>query len=498
MATFKVTRKDTGETATVSDADLMTTCDRMSKSGAFILSVEPIAAPAIMAPVATVAPVAVAIATRAVSTFEKQITDNNAKARIETTHAALAHAGVKVDTAQQLYATGTRMADVGYSTQQGRKAEHDAKMAVAECAAQLRSIVEAERRRDVEISARDFGRKITVNGKIAFDGLNLGEQAIRGLATRLESPMLSYVLGLRDRIAQNVAAMKNGDVGGIFAAKIAADKREIAAILVHECEANPDATLKLRTRQGIGDVFAVLSPGYVPADAPQVVGDLIADLPRDAKGTFAYDATSTAWELRANVWTPTPVEEQAVGEAFEGWTSYGSRDNGTSRFRGGGGVTFLRCLNASTYCANVGEVSRVHRGGIRRDIDSMTAKATSAIKALCGAWGVNRAATVDLPNGTPINVAIPGFWRFLLRDRKSDLVGVLPGRSETHVEGLTRALWAEKRDPKTLVRADFAQGWTRYIQDQPAPVRRDAEAAIGDWLMTSGAKLSCDLKGVSA
>jgi hypothetical protein len=483
MGQFQITRKDTGETATVESADLMSTCERLSKQGAFALDVKPLAAPA------------VAVATAPVnSTFGGAlVTDETAKARIEAQHAALVSGGIAVDTKEQYFATGTRMADIGYATQQGRKAEHDRKSPIANCAAELRAIVVSEKRRDVEISSRDFGRKLAVNGKITFDGLALGEQAIRGLASRLESPMLGYVLGLRERIAQTSAQKQAGDVGGILAARIAADKREIAAILAHECEANPDVALKLRTRQGLGDVFAVLSPSYENADAPEVIGELISDLPPSTRGTFAYDPSSTAWELRANVWTPTPVEEQAVGEAFEGYASYNSRDNGTGRFRGGGGVTLLRCLNASTYCANGIEISRVHRRGVRRDIDSMVAKTVSAIKVLCAAWGVNRKAEVELPNGTPISVAIPGFWRFALKSPKSDLAGVLTGRSETHVEGLTRALWAEKRDPKTLVRADFAQGWTRYIQDQPAPVRREGEAAIGDWL-TSSSPLACDLK----
>jgi hypothetical protein len=485
MGKFLVSRKDNaGSAVTVDSDDLMATCARLSNQGAFALNVTPVA-PIAPAVVAATAPVVA----RVNSTFDGAlVTDESAKVRIEAQHSALRAAGVAVDAGNQLYATGVRMADIGYATQTARKVEHDRKLPIAQVAEELRATVEAERRRDVEITARDFGRKLAVNGKITFDGMALGEQAIRGLASRLESPMLGYVLGLRDRIAASAKIDGSSE-------RIARDKQEIAEVLAHECAANPDVTIKLRTRQGVGDVFAIVSPGYEPADAPQVIGDLIADLPHDAKGSYSYDPTSTAWELRANVWTPTPVEEQAVGEAFEGYASYRSRDNGTSRFRGGGGITLLRCLNASTYCADGVEVARVHRRGIRRDVDNMTVKATAAIKVLCAAWGVNRGAVVDLPEGTPIGVAIPGFWRFALKSPKSELAGVLPGRSETHVEGLTKALVAEKRDPQgPLVRADFAQGWTRYVQDQPTPVRRDAEVAIGDWLMASSAKLGCEAR----
>jgi hypothetical protein len=113
--------------------------------------------------------------------------------------------------------------------------------------------------------------------------------------------------------------------------------------------------------------------------------------------------------------------------------------------------------------------------------------AMSAITALCKAWGTARAEVVEAPTGITIQDLIPGFYTFLLRDRSSELAGILPGRTVTHAEGLTKAFHAERRDPSKLVRSDFAQGWTRYIQDQPAPVRHEAESAIGRWLVKGGA-----------
>ena len=83
----------------------------------------------------------------------------------------------------------------------------------------------------------------------------------------------------------------------------------------------------------------------------------------------------------------------------------------------------------------------------------------------------------------PIEEAIPGFYRAMLTARRGELVGVLPGRTETHVKALAAAFGSERRDRSQLVRADLAQGFTRYIQDQPAPVRRDAESAIARWMV---------------
>jgi hypothetical protein len=45
-----------------------------------------------------------------------------------------------------------------------------------------------------------------------------------------------------------------------------------------------------------------------------------------------------------------------------------------------------------------------------------------------------------------------------------------------------------------LLRRAARQGWTRYIQGQAAPVRREAESAIGDWLVRNR-PLGCDLRG---
>jgi len=39
----------------------------------------------------------------------------------------------------------------------------------------------------------------------------------------------------------------------------------------------------------------------------------------------------------------------------------------------------------------------------------------------------------------PIEEAIPGFYRCMLTARRGELVGVLPGRTATHVEALSAA-----------------------------------------------------------
>jgi hypothetical protein len=126
------------------------------------------------------------------------------------------------------------------------------------------------------------------------------------------------------------------------------------------------------------------------------------------------------------------------------------------------------------------------------DIKSMISKSIRAISVLCQAWGKGRKEEIDVPTGLTLEQAMPGFWRSLLKE--GELVGILPGRKENHAKALSQTYFSERRDPDKLVRADFAQAWTRYIQNQPTEIRRDAELAIGSWMVKPPRNIRCDMK----
>ena len=436
------------------------------------------------------------------------VVDPEAKARIEAQHATLNGAGVTVNASQQVAASGTRMMQIGYETQAARAREHGDKLRATEAIDAIVACVEAEKRRDVVVSAADVARNLTSNGKLTVYEHRLSVNAVRGLSARCESPMSAYVLGLYERIVGYVSAAKALEAVKDDGTKPSAadldraktlrgqahdDRAKMADVLRYELMRAGDTRMTLRMRDaGPVDVYAALGPAYGRADAPDVLPKVRDSLPSDARATWSYDPVSTAWELRASIWTLTPVAEQAIGEAFEGWVSYRSKDNGGGRLHGGGGVTLLRCYNASVYEALGATVARVHRGKILDDVAAMTRGALSAIDALCEAWGRTRNAEVEIPSGVTIEQAIPGFWRSLLTDTR-ELAGVLPGRKVERVAQLTSAYFAERRDTSRVTRADFAQGWTRHIQGEDAEVRRDAEAAIGTWLVSSKRPLRCDL-----
>jgi hypothetical protein len=413
------------------------------------------------------------------------VLDAAAKVRMERIYDRLEAAGVegiKRDTTPAGYAPGTRMAEIGYRNQEARRAEYLRLLPARDVLSAITKRVQEEGRSDVTIGSREFADKIQANGKIRVMDLRLGEQAIRGLIGRIKSPAIGYALGLRERIAMEYSKRdpETGKPCGDEAA-LHSDVAALAEVLRHECKRLPEMELKLRTRAKPGDIFAITSPRFANADAPEVCNEIEGQIPRDARATFSYDPRTTQWTIRFDVWTPTPVADQAVGEPFKGFASIGGRDNGTGSLEGGGGIVVLACLNAGTYVADGVDVSRRHLGRILVDVGAMLKAACASIDTLCAAWGAAREAEIAIPEKLTIQDAIPGFYRYLLTDRRSELVSVLPGRTEKHVANLAAAFTAERRDDSRIVRADLAQGWTRYAQAFPADVQRDAETAIGAW-----------------
>lgn len=420
------------------------------------------------------------------SAWGNTVVDDAAKNRIEDLHKKIGEGGINIDTNQQFFATGTRMAAEGYATQKKRQKEHDKLGLLKDVISEFQDKVSNEVRRDLHVSAKEIANAITVeDNKLFIKEHLLTERAIRGIFARLDSPALGYILGLQERIASEAV---NSNANHDFLEK---DVQQLADTLEHECKRFGDIAFKLRTREFPTDIYAAMSPTYGVADAPMVMEQILDQMPKEARGSYAYDQDTTSWELRASIWTPVPVDEQAVGEPFEGYVSLSSRDNGTGRFNGGGGINILRCLNASTYTAGEA-LTRIHRGKVMYDINGMVNKSLKAIHTLCEAWGIARKEKVEVPQGVRIEDAIPGFWRSLLKE--GELSKVLVGRKENHIKALTRSYFDERRDKDNVVRADFGQGWTRYIQDQPPATRRDAEQAIGAWVVNPGKPMRCELK----
>ena len=421
-------------------------------------------------------------AAKGLSDWGATIVDPEAKARIDRIDAAMQAGGLgAIQQGRQAYDRGTRMAESGYRHQAQRKVAFDGLTSVKDEIARGVATIQAEKRRDVKLTAGEVGRQLSMNGSVRWNGLKMREQAIRGLLGRLESPALRYVLGLRDRIMDPDAT----DAGK------AQDREAMLDALQRECKRFPDEPVMFRVREGLGDVFTTVSQDYTSADFDTQAPLIARELPPEAKAFFRYDPTTTRWELQAQVWTPTPTAEQAVGEPFRGYTSLKGGDAGLTSIWGGGGLEILACLNASTFAQDfAGSGRRSHRGDVMRDLRRILRDSIKSLDILVNAWGRARATVIEPATDAqgrliPIEVAIPGFYRSMLTQRQGVLVGRLPGRTEGHVQGLKAAYLDERRNPADITRADLAQGYTRYIQQQPTSVRLDAESAVGRWLVNA-------------
>lgn len=366
--------------------------------------------------------------------------------------------------------------DAAHRTLERRRERHAHAQPLVTAAAELIDTVKAERRRDIPVTAGELARQLTCNGLLRVGGYQLREHALRGLMSRLGSPALGYLLGMRDRMASN------GDPGH-------RDREHLLATVQHELKQADSTPLVLRTRDEHRDVYAVVSPGYGVADAPDVIPALLADLPDDARGTTAYDPSTTAWEIRMSLYTPKPSETVAIGEPFEGFASWASRDAGNGRLRRNGGIVVVSCLNAACMPIDLNVQGFVHRRGIRDRVSAAIPEAMRAMHRVAQVWGLARTDRIPHPTTPagdliPLEHVIPGFFRAMLTARRGEYAHIMAGRTEEHVRALSVTYEHERRNHVEHTRGDLAQAWTRYAQDHDLATQGRLEQATGQWLLS--------------
>jgi hypothetical protein len=412
--------------------------------------------------------------------------DPRAAERVTAQQDVIREAGFDVGDQHQFFKTGTRMLDIGHQTMAGEKRAHDQLRPLAAVLDEIDQTIAAEKRHQRRVTSGEIGRLLSVNGKLKVDGYAIQEQALRNLLARLDSPALGMVLGMRERLAGR------SKLGALTAEGKQLDKGMLLEIVQHECKMNPDVDLVLRLRDGSGDCFTIVTPEYTVADAPSITPQIRAALAGDTRATWTYNPISTVWEIKAETFTPTPTQEMAVGEPFKAYSSISGGDGGITALWGGGGFVLIRCWNATTYLAEQDGSRKIHRGNVRGNIVQLVRGSLHAIETAIKAWGIARETVIpaEVHDGgklVSIESVIPGYYRHMLTARRGELVGVLPGRTETHVGQLAKTFDSERRNRADITRADLANGYTRYIQDQPIEVRRTAEAAIGSWLVNGEA-----------
>jgi len=409
--------------------------------------------------------------------------DPRAAERVNAQQSIIREAGFDVGEQHQFFKSGTRMLAEGHQEMDRQKRAHDDLRPLSAVLDEIEQTIKEEKRHQRRVTSGELGRMLSVNGKLKVDGYKVQEQALRNLIARLDSPALGMVLGMRERVAGR------SKLGNLTPEGMKLDKEMMLEILQHECKMNPDVELVLRLRDGLGDCFTIVTPDYTEHDANKVTPQVRAALDGSTRATWTYNPISTVWEIKAETFTPTPVQEMAVGEPFKAYSSISGGDGGITALWGGGGFILIRCWNATTYLAEHDGSRRVHRGNVRGSMVQLVKGSLHAIETAIKAWGTARETIIpsEVQDGgklVSIESVIPGYYRHMLTARRGELVGVLPGRTETHVPLLAKAYDGERRNRQEITRADLANGYTRYIQEQPIEVRRHAEAAIGSWLVT--------------
>lgn len=484
---IKITFSD-GSTVLAESLDALSAEDSRRMMLAYAAGAPPTIAPVVPESIAPVPPVAPASEPK-FSSWSEQVIDSDAKARIDAQHAAIvamdpnAKAVLgKGGTGTQAYENGTRMMHVGYETVRGYKAEHERMRPLRDVAAEAVATIEGEKRRQINVSAAEAAANVRVeNGKITLFGFRVSEQAIRGWFDRIEGPGLGYVLGLRDRIASNVGRDKPA---------IARDIAWIVETMQREASVSPDRMMMLRAREGVGDVFAIVSPDYgvcdVPDALPGLVSGILDDAP-NARGSWTYETSSTNWEVRADVFSDTPVDTMAVGEPFKAFAAFRGRDNGTGSWNSGGGFELIRCLNATIYTCELASARVRHRGTkVRDQVWASVDQARKAISLMISGWGRAReqviAPSKDVIEGRKSMDQFLGAM-FLDMLKSPEFAGTFPGNSRANADALVATFHAERRDENRIVRADLANAVTRALQKLPTDRAMRAQSAAGAWIV---------------
>lgn len=476
-----------GSTVRAESLDALSAEDSRRMMLAYAAGTPPTIAPVVPESIAPVAPVAPA---PAFSSWSEQVIDPEAKARIDAQHAAIVALDPKAANVvghgkegTQAYANGTRMMAIGYDAVRGYKSEHERMQPLRDVAAEAIAQIEGECRRLITLTAEEAARTIAIDkGRILVSGFRVSEQAIRGWFDRVEGPGLGYVLGLRDRIG--VSRSKGN--------KDAADRdlAWIAETMQREAFVNPTRTMMLRARETNGDIFAIVSPEYgvcdVPDALPRLVSGILDDAP-GARGSWTYDPASTQWEVRADVFSDTPVDAMAVGEPFKSFASFRGRDNGTGSWESGGGFELIRCLNATTYTCDLAAAKVRHRGDKVKDaVWASVDQARKAIGLMISGWG--RAREQEVPLSKEViegKRSMDQFLGAMFLDmlRRPEFAATFPGASRANADQLVATFHAERRDENRIVRSDLANAVTRALQKLPADRALRAQSAAGAWIV---------------
>jgi hypothetical protein len=253
-----------------------------------------------------------------VSTFEAPVMNETARDLANQESAVLKTLGIGAS--EQLFETGTALAQSGHDALQTYDREYNALPTVKTALEGFQATITAEQRRDAIRDLADY--RIDADGKLAHVGKVAG-----GSGFALEPTAWR-------QLAQ-IAATQNINAG--LSKRTRADRR-------------------VRIR-GEGSVFAIVSAdpkrGYAVCDGPEVASYVERGL-RDAnmldgsKCELKYDPESTRYKIRTVLQAPIEIAaHRGVGRVHRVFMDVSGGDNGETSIRGAMGALRIRCLNAT-------------------------------------------------------------------------------------------------------------------------------------------------------
>jgi hypothetical protein len=366
-----------------------------------------------------------------------------------------------------VYSIGTRVNSIGVENARQSQLDHASKPLARDAAIQLRDVIRAEDRRDLE--PLTLGQiKLSTKGAIVADAkqddqgrwfggryLGVDEDAFRRLVTRAvpADGAPTYLSSCPSELrAKNFNFWSGLDDG--------------------------QKTHVLRTRLSGGHrvVFAAVSERYTPFDGDKIAKALAMSFPEDARGSLDYDGQRYRVE---GLWhSDVAPEEYVAGEIFKAGVIVRGSDDGSGSIRVQSVIWRNLCRNLIILDRSIGVDVRIrHTGSVPQlaaTFQDAFAKALTSVESFRSAWGAamhergdalvakSAGTTSHDITGLPASKVLAGLFNGIL---ERELVKV-PGRTKDLVPKLlTMHARDEAADAYGVSRASIVNAFTRYAHE---------------------------------
>lgn len=409
--------------------------------------------------------------------------DPEARARVQADRARLESMGVR--TADAHYAEGARVNEWGVENARKSREEWKRLPTVGEACDAIAAEVRAEQRVDVRAVAASVKDASVANVGASRLGMNVeGRLIVENMPERFAI----------SRTAMTQLMKRIGPDGGGGAQYLAAVDPELRALNVNRLLAaapkrallngqdEPESMfLRLRTRKGTPECYAIVSERYNALDIDVVADQIGRNLPPSMRADVSYDGQRLRVEATAH--SNVAPENYAAGETFKVGVTVRTDDTGRGGLRVDGIAVRNLCLNlvildhASKPLCRITHLATSDE--IREALVAALADAQKLVAPFLTQWGMactrNELTMVRAAYGkdVPLSIeeAIPGFYRAMFA--RSDVDRLLPVSASKAVEGVMAA-W--RKEPDTH-RASLANAVTRWAHERDGASRFDLEDA---------------------